>query len=212
MLPKDSQILQFTATLILRCNAALERNLPVPILKSEMNLFPENLLSESTVQEWANSWRVVYTRSRQEKSLARYLVQNEIPFYLPLIPKENKTGGRHVRSMIPLFANYVFLYCTDHQRINALKSNRITQFLEVVDQQQLQNDLHQIHQLVDADVPLSIESKISPGQSVRVKNGAFAGFEGIVTERLKKSRLFISVKYLQQGVSLEIDDFMLEII
>ena len=30
--------------------------------------------------------------------------------------------------------------------------------------------------LIDLGVPLSVESRIEPGQNVRVRNGAFAGF------------------------------------
>ena len=37
-----------------------------------------------------------------------------------------------------------------------------------------------------------------------------AGLEGTVIHRRGKTRLLVAVKMLQQGVSLEIDDFQLE--
>jgi len=36
------------------------------------------------------------------------------------------------------------------------------------------------------------------------------GLEGVVVRRQKTSRLVVAVSYLNQGVSVEIDDFMVE--
>ena len=45
---------------------------------------------------------------------------------------------------------------------------------------------------------------------MRVTTGSFAGDEGTVITRRGRNRLLVAVTLLQQGVSLEIDDFMLE--
>jgi hypothetical protein len=39
-----------------------------------------------------------------------------------------------------------------------------------------------------------------------------AGLEGIVTKRRGGSRLLVAVDYLQQGASIELHDFALEIV
>ncbi|PHR87472.1 MAG: antitermination protein NusG [Blastopirellula sp.] len=184
----------------------------MPILRAEPNIYPENLLAEEDISGLNRSWKAVYTKSRQEKALARHLHQTEVPFFLPLIPKDNLIRGKQVRSLLPLFTNYAFMFCTDIERVTAMKSNRIISILDVEDEQQLVTDLNQINQLIVADVPLSIESQISTGQMVRIKSGAFEGFEGTVIDRTKKTRLLIAVNYLQQGVSIEIEDYMLEVI
>ncbi|TWT79352.1 hypothetical protein CA13_07520 [Planctomycetes bacterium CA13] len=57
---------------------------------------------------------------------------------------------------------------------------------------------------------MTIESRLTPGKKVRVKSGAFQGLEGTIIKRKTGSRLLIAVHYLHQGVSVEIDDFMVE--
>ena len=51
---------------------------------------------------------MAHLRSRQEKLLARYLREREIPFYLPQMEKRSRRSGRTFVSYLPLFAGYVF--------------------------------------------------------------------------------------------------------
>ena len=66
----------------------------MPILPEEPCLFPENLLDPLTgptrVPDAATErvWWVIYTKARQEKSLARQLEGSQVPFYMPMIPKD----------------------------------------------------------------------------------------------------------------------------
>ncbi len=82
--------------------------------------------------------------------------------------------------------------------------------IEVADQDRLVFDLFQVRQLITSDVPLTIESRFAPGQRVRIKSGPMLGVEGIVHERRAVTRLIVEIQFLQQGVSLEIEDFYLE--
>jgi hypothetical protein len=43
-----------------------------------------------------------------------------------------------------------------------------------------------------------------------VKSGGLRGLEGQIIERRGKTRLLVMVQYIQQGVLVDIDDFMLE--
>jgi transcription antitermination factor NusG len=94
--------------------------------------------------------------------------------------------------------------------VRGLTTNRISRILPVDDADQLVHDLRQIRQLIAANVPLTVESRLRPGQRVRVRQGAFAGVEGIVMKRRGEMRLLVSITFLQQGASVEIDDFLLE--
>ena len=111
---------------------------------------------------------------------------------------------------MPLFAGYVFIFADEAERIKTLTTNRVSRILAVEDQEQLLFDLRQLHQLIAANAPLTIESRLAPGQRVRVRGGAFAGLEGTVLKRRGETRLLVCVNFLQQGASVEIDDFVLE--
>lgn len=182
----------------------------MPILDAETSLHPKNLLLELAAQPPERRWWAVYTKARQEKAFARQLVQLDVPFYLPLIPKNNLIRGRRVQSLIPLFGGYVFLFGSDEERVKGLTTNRVSSILTVEDQAQLAHDLRQIAALIDAKAPLTVEQRLAVGDPVRIKNGPMAGLEGIVISRRGKTRLLVSVQMLQQGVSVEIDDFVVE--
>jgi len=180
------------------------------ILKEEMSLFPETLLDEAPCGVVARRWFALYTKARQEKSLARELLKYQVPFYLPLVKKTSVSGGRTRTSMLPLLGGYVFLCGTEEERIKSLTTNRVSRVLPVEDSEQLVFDLRQLRQLIAANVPLTVESRLAPGQRVRVRHGAFAELEGTILKRRGETRLLVSVNFLQQGASVEIDDFLLE--
>ena len=119
-------------------------------------------------------WWAVYTKSRQEKALARHLIGHQVPFYLPLIPKDNIIRSRRVRSHVPLFSGYIFLFGSEEERVTTLTTNRISRILPVADQDQLRRDLANVHGLIDRNAPLAVEQRLTPGDPVRIKSGLAA--------------------------------------
>ena len=182
----------------------------MPILPVETSLYPEMLLDEPPAGPSPRQWMVLYTKPRQEKSLARELLTYCIPFYLPLVRKASVLRGRKRTSFAPLFGGYMFLYACEEERVRSLTTNRIVRILPVKDAEQLVFDLRQIRQLIAANVPLTVESRLGPGQRIRVRQGPFAGLEGTVMKRRGQMRLLVSINFLQQGASVEIEDFLLE--
>ena len=156
------------------------------------------------------NWWVMHTKPRQEKSLARDLLAREIPFYLPQVHKTSVVRGRKQTSYIPLFSSYVFVFADDLERHNSMTTNRIAHLINVANPWELTRQLFDISRLVSAGAPLTIESRLKEGDQVRVKGGALAGVEGVVVARRRKCRLIVAVNLIQQGVSIEIDDHLLE--
>jgi transcription antitermination factor NusG len=182
----------------------------VPILREETAIYPNALLDDASAEAGSRRWMVLYTKARQEKALARDLLAYQIPFYLPLVRKMTLARGRRRTSFAPLFCGYVFLFGSEEERVRSLTTNRISRILPVDDPDQLVFDLRQVRQLIAANVPLTVESRMGPGQRVRVRQGAFAGLEGVVLKRRGETRLLVSINFLQQGASVEIDDFLLD--
>lgn len=187
------------------------------ILADEPNIFPASLLqdtselpavvpSASTLRQW---WGV-YTKARQEKSVARSLLDQRIPFYLPLVRHNAVYHRRRVTATVPLFAGYVFLFGTDEERLATLATGRIVRMLRVEQPERFRSDLAQIQRLIASGAPLTMESRLAAGGRVRVKRGALAGLEGYILVRRGQTRLLVRVDFLQQGASVEIDDFLLE--
>ena len=198
----------------------------MPILEKEPVLYPDTLLSgylsssqETTLDEaeflpqrdsTQRVWWCVYTRSRQEKSLARRLYSYQVPFYLPLVAHHHLYRGRKVKSYVPLFSGYMFMFGDEEERITALSTNCISRMLPVDDRSQLLHDLLNIHQLIESEAPVTVEQRLEPGRPVRVKSGVMAGTEGVIVERRGQSRLLVAVNFINQGVSVDVEDFMVE--
>ena len=182
----------------------------MPILNEEISLYPNDLLDGLGQAVSERRWWLVYTKSRQEKALARHLLGSEVPFYLPLVKTTSVRRGRTQAVHHPLFTGYLFLFGSDEERVCSLTSNRISRILEVKDGSRLYGDLCQVRQLIASDAPLTVESRLTPGQQVRVRTGPLEGIEGTVLNRRGQCRLLVAVDFMQQGASVEIEDYLLE--
>ncbi len=185
----------------------------MPILGRERSRFPDDILSGdyyTDVSGQGHRWWALFTKARQEKALVRDLHAMGVPFYLPLVEKANLIRGRKISAHIPLFPGYVFVLTDQDGRVQSMKTNRVCTALEVCDGDELRDDLAQLQTLIDARIPLTIEERLAPGACVRIRRGALEGIEGVVVERRGRSRLLVAVRFLQSGVSLEIEDFLIE--
>lgn len=194
----------------IRMPAAISSSTPIPgrvmpILKRETDLFPDDLLvSDFALQ---HDWWAMYTLSRQEKKLMRQLIQARVPFYSPVISRRYRSpNGRLRTSHEPLFANYVFVCGEEKERYAAICTGCVSRHALVEEKEQLVEDLAQIRQLIATEAPLSPESRLETGQRVRIRSGPFAGYEGVILRREKEIRLQVFVRFMDQGVSVAIED------
>ena len=184
----------------------------MPILKQEDDLFPKTLLDdEQFLNDDSYGWYSVYTVSRREKELMRRLTGLNIAHYGPVIPKRYRApNGRLRTSYIPLFPNYNFLFGDEEDRYQAMTTNCISRWDEVPNRNDLVADLRQIRTAILNGIGLTPESRLEPGNQVRVRSGPFSGFEGTVIRREGKTKLLLSIRFLEQGVSMEMDEGLLE--
>lgn len=181
----------------------------MPILKKEPDLYPENLLDD--LERFDSAW-LFSLISRREKDFMRKLAKKEIAFYGPMFEKRYRSpNGRFRKSYAPLFPNYVFVFGNDDDRYEAMTTNCVSKYVPITDVGQLQQDLNQIKHVIDSGVAIMPEEKLEPGDPVYVKNGPFKGFEGKVIRRENQTRLLVFVHFIEQGVSMEIDQSQLQL-
>ncbi len=190
----------------------------MPILPAEETLFPTELLDPGWLEKRDDGgnpaqWFCCVTLARAEKTLMGHLREKGVPFYCPMVLKRYRSpNGRLRASQLPLFSSYLFLWVNEPQRIAALTSNKVSKMMPVADNGQLVDDLRRIKSAIDLGVPLTAEDRLAAGSHVRVRSGPFHGYEGFVLRRDGKTRLVLSVRFIDQSVSLEIDQALLEIL
>jgi transcription antitermination factor NusG len=157
-------------------------------------------------------WWVAHTKPRNEKALALTLWSLRIPVYLPLHRRETRSRatGRVSRSIMPVFAGYLFFNASEEQRCLALTTNRIAQTLAVIDQEDLVGHLRQIQRVLAAGAHFRIKKALEVGEWARVIAGPLEGVEGVIAQRRSRLRLVLNVQTLGQSVSVEVTEDVLE--
>jgi transcriptional antiterminator RfaH len=182
----------------------------MPLLPLETFVFPDDLLSQTTFLTEGSRWWVLHTRPRVEKSLGRKLLDRNTPFFLPVCKRQWRKRGRLHRSYLPLFPGYVFLQGDSQTANEILHTKLVARVLPVEDQERLHADLVSVHRLIATGAPLAPEERLRPGTLVEITSGPLAGLEGKIIRRGKQLKFLVEVEFLQRGVSVEIESWMMQ--
>lgn len=176
----------------------------MPILAEEPSLHPDGLMGMEWTAPEADQcqWRVLHTKPRQEKALARELLQWGEAFYLPLAGRRQRIAGRWMTSRVPLFNGYLFLYSTPDGYLQTLTTQRVVRCLPVPDQARLWADLRRLHALLSSGLPVLPEDRLSPGQLVEITSGPLAGFQGRILRTSSGRRFVVEVDFIGRGASV----------
>src|SRR4029079_9228937 len=99
----------------------------MPILRKESDIFPENLFELPSAQA---PWEIAHLRSRQEKAVARLLLDGRMPFYLPQVRQTSRRSGRNFVSHLPLSPGYIFLRRVDGLRETLFRTRAVAHMIE----------------------------------------------------------------------------------
>ena len=155
-------------------------------------------------------WRVLHTRSRQEKAVASLLEAAGVEHYLPLIEKIRvyRRSKRIVQA--PLFACYVFVRGTREEAFFGSSTGRVARVIESDDQERLESELGSLRRALEVERTLDPYPFLTKGRLVRVTAGPLRGVEGLVDMYQQPRRLVLQIQTLGQAASLEIDPSLLE--
>jgi len=172
----------------------------MPLLPKEIDLFPDELFA---LPADGFSWHVAHVRSRQEKVLARALLERRIPFYLPQVERMTERASRRFRSFVPLFAGYVFVRGDERARQAALRSGVTAQMIPVHDQNLLAAQLEQIRRLQLAGASFEVYDELAPNDAVTIAEGPFRGYTGSVVRGGRGDRLVVALSLLRKCIAVE---------
>jgi transcription antitermination factor NusG len=168
--------------------------------------------AEISIGEFSGQWWVAHTKSRNEKALANDLIDRGISYFLPMTWIVTRKTHRPVRSLMPVFTGYMFFCGDDDHRVEVLRTHRVANIIDVVDQFEFVTQLSQVELAIRADVPLTQHHFVKKGQWCRVIAGSLLGLEGIVEDLKGMTRLILQVNMLGQATSVDIEADMVEVI
>jgi transcription antitermination factor NusG len=174
----------------------------MPLLRREPDIFPATVFD---LPVESSPWWVAHVRSRQEKMLARYLQPLGVAFYLPQREHRVRRAGRTFVSHLPLFPGYLFFRGSADRRLAALRSNLIVKVLDVLNQDLLGEELAQLHAIQQSGASLVPCEPIAPGDAVRIVEGPFKGYTGVVLRGAQRPRLVVSISILRKAVAVELE-------
>jgi transcriptional antiterminator RfaH len=179
------------------------------LLSSEPCVHPDDLFQQpASLARPERRWWVVHTRARAEKSLARAAGQEDVAYFLPLHQHRWRKQGRLFKSWLPLFPGYLFLHADEAERVRLQETRWVAHVLPVGDQEALQQDLLGIYHALCTGVPLTPEQHLAVGARVLITAGPLAGLEGTISRQEDKLRLLLEVRFMKQGVSVEVENWM----
>lgn len=153
--------------------------------------------------------RVLQTKPRQEKALARQMSQMGLWSFLPLVQCVRYYGRRKVRVSLPLFSGYLFMRGDMDEAYQADRTGRVVNLLAVPDQEMLEAELWHIWRVLEAGgMPETCRSMVR-GTWVEVTSGPFVGVRGIVDEERAPDRLVLRVGLIGGAADLEIERALL---
>jgi transcription antitermination factor NusG len=158
----------------------------------------------------ATRWRVLHTRSRQEKAVASALEADGVVHFLPLVRRIRRYARSKRVVEAPLFPGYLFLHGTREEAFRVVAAGRVANLIEAADQARLERELGHLRRALAADGGLDPYPYLGAGRPVRVRSGPFKGVEGVVERYDPGSRLILQIHTLGRAASLEIDPALLD--
>jgi transcription antitermination factor NusG len=158
-------------------------------------------------------WHVLHVISNHEKRVAQHLVVRSVEHYLPLYTERVKWTDRSVVTERPLFSGYVFARFLPQNRLSIISTPGVLRLLgEEAGSMVSCEELDKIREGLASGLLLRPHPCVSVGTRVRVRDGVFAGVDGVVTELRRQCKVVITLAAVRQCFSLEVELDALEVL
>lgn len=178
----------------------------------------------TAIEDLSGPWVVVHTKTRCEKLVAQFLLNSQIPYFLPYIIPTNSQGHPQLSSLVPLFPGILFMCAPSSSPTNegldrikdlALKSHKIFSFLHTrskAGQQTLRSELALIatetyhnRSLENFTEWSDLQNGTLLGRHVEITSPhCCAGLRGHLVQLKNKERFVIQLSFLGRPTSMEV--------
>jgi transcription antitermination factor NusG len=157
-------------------------------------------------------WYAAYTRANHERRVAQELAERGVEHFLPQHQSRRKWKDREVELSLPLFPGYVFVRMALEHKLGVLQVPGVACLVSFAGKPAVvpAEEFARIQKLLNRKVLATPHPYLNVGRRARVLDGPFAGLEGIVIRRNKRSRLVISLDLIARSIAVELGEVNLE--
>jgi transcription antitermination factor NusG len=149
-------------------------------------------------------WHVLHVLTNHEKLVAQHLNVRAVEHYLPLYSERVKWTDRTVVAERPLFSGYVFARVSPQNRITVISTPGVLRLLGNEKRDMVRAaELDKIRAGLSSGLLLRPHADMTVGTRVRVRDGIFAGTEGVVTDFRHRCKVVITLSAVRQCFSME---------
>ncbi len=155
-----------------------------------------------------DAWYLLYTKPQGERLALENLTRQGYRAYLPMLRARRRRERRYYDVVVPMFPRYLFLQLSDQNEdwgpirstIGVANMVRFASHAAVVPGALVDA----LRKREDADgVQCLPEVKLKPGDRVRIRDGAMAGYEAIFEASSGKERVVLLLELADRSARIE---------
>lgn len=153
-------------------------------------------------------WHIFYLRPRAENLVHRMLTNLNYEVFWPVIQSVRTWKNRQKRMIrLSLFPNYLFVYSCAHE-LYAIKC--LPHVVACVScggepSSVSEKEIEGIRRVLGLGRAVSVESRFSKGELVRIVSGPLEGYEGILVKQYSHTRFGIQLKAINHTLLVDIN-------
>ena len=170
---------------------------------------------DSEIDAATKSWYLVYTKPRQEEVALTNLERQGYGVYLPRVRQWRRRQGRRTQVVEPLFPRYLFIHLnTQTDNWAPIRSTLGVATLVRFGREpaRIPDDLVAFLKKREGEQGLHdwAEPEYGVGDRVRVAEGAFLGYEGILLARTSRERVVVLLDIVGRQIRAQLGVSQLE--
>ena len=158
-------------------------------------------------------WHVFYLHPRTESLVCRTLMNLNYEVFWPVIQSVRIWKNRQKKKIIfPLFPNYLFVYTHAHELYSIKCLPQVISYVSCGGKPSTISDheIEGIRRMLGLGREITVETKFSKGERVRILSGPLKGYEGVLIGQHSRTRFGIQLKAINHSVFIDTDQLELE--
>lgn len=159
------------------------------------------------------NWLAAYTNPRSEKKAYKYLKEQGIETYLPLVKRMKQWSDRKKMVEEPLIRSYIFVYISEKEYFQVLNTQHIVRFItferKAVPIPEKQIDT--LKKLLSTDTEVDvIDTPLEEGDEIVVAKGPLLGMKGELIKYKQRKRVLVRLAHLEKSLLVNLPLAFLE--